>query len=75
MRFATGDAAALAAALIRLFSVSEAERQAIGARGRAWVVDHFGAKATATLTLKLYAEIAASRNGGVEARDLGPQRR
>ena len=62
MRFATGDAAALTAVLIRLFSMSEAERRAIGARGRAWVLDHFGAKAAAALTLKLYAEIAARRN-------------
>ena len=75
MRFATGNAAALAATLIRLFSISEAERQAIGARGRAWVVDHFSADATAALMLRLYADIAASRKGGVEAYDLGPQRR
>ena len=62
MRFATGDAAALAAALIRLFSMPEADRQAIGARGRAWIVDHFNAGATAALTLKVYADVAARRN-------------
>ena len=75
MRFATGDDAALAAALIRLFSMSEAERQAIGARGRAWVIGHFSAEAAAELTLKLYADVAAGQKVGVNACDLGPQRR
>jgi len=59
MRFATGDDAALAAAFIRLFSMSDTERRAIGARGRAWVISHFGAEATAKLMLKLYADVAA----------------
>ena len=61
MRFASGDDAALAAALIRLFSMSESERRAIGVRGRAWVLGHFGAEAAGELTLKLYAEVAASQ--------------
>jgi glycosyltransferase involved in cell wall biosynthesis len=59
MRFATGDDAALAAVLIRLFSMTEAERQAIGARGREWVLGHFDAAAAAEPTLKLYAEVTA----------------
>jgi glycosyltransferase involved in cell wall biosynthesis len=61
MRFASGDDAALAAALIRLFSLSESERLAIGTRGRAWVIGHFGPEAASELTLKLYAEVAASQ--------------
>jgi glycosyltransferase involved in cell wall biosynthesis len=61
MRFATGDDSALAAALIRLISMSDAERKAIGARGRAWVISHFSAETTAEMTLRLYAEVAAGR--------------
>ena len=61
MRFATGDAGALTAVLIRLFSMSEADRRAIGARGRAWVLGHFNAEAAAEMTLKLYADVAASQ--------------
>ncbi len=61
MRFATGDDAALAAVLIRLFSMSEAERRAIGQRGRAWVQNHFSATTTADLVLRLYSEVAASQ--------------
>jgi glycosyltransferase involved in cell wall biosynthesis len=61
LRFATGDDEALAAALIHLFSLPDSEQQAIGARGRAWVLDHFNAPAVSELTLKLYAEVAAHR--------------
>ena len=43
LRFSAGDDAALAAALIRLFSMPEAARRAIGARGREWVTSHFDA--------------------------------
>jgi glycosyltransferase involved in cell wall biosynthesis len=60
LRVAAGDAGALAAALVRLFSMPEAEQQAIGTRGRAWVRSHFNAEASAALILKLYSE-AASR--------------
>ena len=58
LRFPTGDDAALAAALIRLFSLPEPARRAIGARGRDWVLSHFNAPAVAEQTLRLYAEIA-----------------
>jgi glycosyltransferase involved in cell wall biosynthesis len=61
LRFSAGDDAALAAALVRLFSMTEATRRAIGARGRDWVTSHFDASAVADLTLKLYAEVARSR--------------
>lgn len=61
LRFSAGDDAALAAALIRLFSLPEATRRAIGSRGRDWVTSHFDASAIADLTLKLYAEVVRSR--------------
>jgi len=54
-----GDADALAAALVRLFSMPESEQRAIGTRGRVWVRSHFNAEASAALTLKLYADAAA----------------
>ena len=43
LRVPAGDDAALAAALIRLFSLSDNARTAIGARGRIWVAEHFEA--------------------------------
>jgi glycosyltransferase involved in cell wall biosynthesis len=58
LRFSSGDDAALAAALIRLFSLPESARSAIGARGRAWVVANFDAAAVREPILNLYAEIA-----------------
>jgi len=61
LRFPTGDDRALAATLIRLFSLSEGEQQAIGTRGRDWVLSHFNAPVVAELTLKLYAEVAVAR--------------
>ena len=61
LRFSAGDDAALAAALVRLFSMPEAARRAIGLRGRDWVTSHFDASAVSDLTLKLYAEVARSR--------------
>jgi len=61
LRFSAGDDAALAAALVRLFSMPEAARAAIGSRGRAWVTAHFDASAVADLTLKLYAEAVRNR--------------
>jgi glycosyltransferase involved in cell wall biosynthesis len=61
MRFSAGDDAALAAALIRLFSMPEAARRAIGLRGRSWVMSHFSPEATAELTLKLYLDVAGRR--------------
>jgi glycosyltransferase involved in cell wall biosynthesis len=61
LRFATGDDAALAATLIQLFSLPESAQQAIGARGRAWVLEHFNAAAVSEMTLKLYADVAAQR--------------
>jgi glycosyltransferase involved in cell wall biosynthesis len=62
LRFATGDDAALAAVLIRLFAMSETERNAIGERGRTWMLRHFAAETTAKMVLKLYADLATRQN-------------
>lgn len=61
LRFSAGDDAALATALLRLFSMPEVRRQEMGARGREWVVGHFNAPAVAELTLKFYAGVARPR--------------
>jgi glycosyltransferase involved in cell wall biosynthesis len=57
-RFQAGDDAALAAALLRLFSMPEPNRATIGRRGRDWVLGHFNAEIVAEQTLQLYGEIA-----------------
>jgi glycosyltransferase involved in cell wall biosynthesis len=62
LRFSAGDSIALSTALLRLFSLPEPERTAIGARGRAWVLANFNAQAAAEPTLQLYADIAARRH-------------
>jgi glycosyltransferase involved in cell wall biosynthesis len=64
LRVPAGDEAALAAALIRLFSLSDAARTGIGARGRAWVSAQFDAASIARATLALYADIARNRPAG-----------
>ena len=61
LRVPANDDAALAAALIRLFSLSDAGRAAIGTRGRAWVAEHFDAAEVARATLALYADVARAR--------------
>ena len=71
LRFHSGDDAALAAALLRLFSLSEPLRSGIGQRGRDWVLDHFNAAGVAEQTLRLYGEIA----GRGQAPVLVPQGR
>jgi glycosyltransferase involved in cell wall biosynthesis len=60
-RFSAGDDAALATALVRLFSMPEAARLAMGVRGREWVATHFNAAAVAEQTLRLYADVAQGR--------------
>ena len=61
LRFSAGDDAALATALLRLFSMPERRQQEMGARGREWVMSHFNAPAVAELTLKLYAGLAGPK--------------
>lgn len=63
LRFSSGDDAALAASLIRLFSMSDQARAAIGARGREWVLSQFSPAMAADRTLSLYSEIARKRGG------------
>jgi glycosyltransferase involved in cell wall biosynthesis len=64
LRFTSGDPAELAAALVRLLSLSEKARAAIGARGRAWVVTHFNASGVIAPTLRLYADVARRQHHG-----------
>ena len=61
LRVAPDDDAALATALLRIFSMPEPTRRAIGERGREWVLAHFNAPTVAEQTLRLYGELAASR--------------
>jgi len=61
VRFAAGDAEALAAALAGLFSMPVAEREAMGARGRAWVRSHFDPRTREARLLALYAAVSADR--------------
>jgi glycosyltransferase involved in cell wall biosynthesis len=60
LRFPAGDDAALAAALLRLFSMPEPSRTTIGQRGRDWVRGHFNAEIAAAETLKAYDELLSS---------------
>lgn len=59
LRFSAGDDAALAAALVRIFSMPDGIRRGMGTRGRDWVLGHFNASAVADMTLQLYADVAA----------------
>jgi glycosyltransferase involved in cell wall biosynthesis len=70
LRFPAGNDAALAASLLRLFSMPEQVRATIGARGRDWVLGHFNADGIAEHTLALYEEIAGRRD---KAPALAPQ--
>lgn len=70
-RFHAGDDAALAAALLRLFSMPEPNRATIGRRGRDWVLGHFNAEIVAEQTLRLYGEIARSAITAAPAASAG----
>ncbi len=54
LRFDTGSDAALAAAVLRLFSMPEPNRAAIGLRGREWAIGHFNAAVAAEQMLRVY---------------------
>ncbi len=64
LRVPAGDESALAAALIRLFSLSDAARAAMGARGRVWVANQFEAGSIARATLAVYADVTRARAAG-----------
>jgi glycosyltransferase involved in cell wall biosynthesis len=57
-RFNSGDDAALAAALLRLLFLADPIRNAMGRRGRDWVLGHFDGADVAAQMLQLYGEIA-----------------
>jgi glycosyltransferase involved in cell wall biosynthesis len=61
LRFSAGDDAALAAALVRLFSMPAEQQRAIGQRGRNWVISHFNLPAVTDLTLRLYSGLATAK--------------
>ncbi|MGD9922684.1 MAG: glycosyltransferase [Pseudorhodoplanes sp.] len=61
LRFSAGDDGALAAALIRLFSMPLAQQAAIGGRGRQWVIGHFNQPAVSDQMLKLYSGLARAK--------------
>jgi glycosyltransferase involved in cell wall biosynthesis len=56
LRFPAGDDSRLAGTLLRLFSIPQPMRAAMGGRGRDWVLGHFNAELVAEQTLQLYAE-------------------
>jgi glycosyltransferase involved in cell wall biosynthesis len=59
LRFAAGDADALAAGLVRLMSMPDAARRAIGRRAREWVVTHCAPATVERQTLAVYAAVTA----------------
>ncbi len=61
LRVAAGDDAALATALIRLFTMPEPMRDQIGRRGRAWVLGHFNAATVIENALALYADVTTGK--------------
>jgi glycosyltransferase involved in cell wall biosynthesis len=60
LRFAAGDDAALADTLLQLFALPQATRNAIGARGRDWVLSHFGRATVAEQVLAVYAGVTSA---------------
>ena len=56
LRVPAGDDEALATALLRVFAMPAPTRDAIGARGRDWVVGHFHPSGVAEQTLWLYSD-------------------
>jgi glycosyltransferase involved in cell wall biosynthesis len=64
LRVPAGDDAALADKLVRLFAMPAELRKSMGARGRAWVLDHFNAATVAEQLLAVYADVT-----GAEARE------
>lgn len=64
LRVPAGDGAALAAALVRLFSYSEQARHAMGQRARAWALSEFDPADTAARILAIYADLCGGGPAG-----------
>jgi glycosyltransferase involved in cell wall biosynthesis len=62
LRFSAGNDGALAAALVRLFSMPPGQQAEIGLRGRHWVMDHFNQPAVSDITLRLYSSLMRGKN-------------
>lgn len=60
LRFPAGDEAALAAAVIRMLSYPEADRRAMGERGRAFVLAEFDRASSAQQLLAVYADVSGA---------------
>ena len=67
LRFPAGDDAALAGTLLRLFAMPEPTRRAMGARGRAWVLDHFDGDTVAAQALQVYEAVGGSDKAPAQA--------
>jgi glycosyltransferase involved in cell wall biosynthesis len=63
LRCSAGDDAALAAALLRIFAMPVPLRDAMGARGRDWIVGRFHPALVAEQVLQVYAEVIAGDAG------------
>jgi len=61
LRFPVEDDAALATVLLRMFSMPDLTRLAIGERGRDWVLTHFNGPIVAEQVLALYTAVTAGR--------------
>lgn len=73
LRFPAGDDAALAAALVRVLSYSDAVRQAIGQRARAWVLSEFDPADAAARILAIYAELCGLPTNAAAVPRSGPR--
>jgi len=62
LRFQSGDDAAFAAALLRLFAMPEPNRAMLGQRGRDWVLGHFDRDTVAGEILRIYRELGRSES-------------
>lgn len=71
LRFQSGDDAAFAAALLRLFAMPEPNRATLGQRGRDWVLGHFDASTVAEQILRVYRDIGRRSEAGRARKTAG----